>query len=1442
VCSQRNPVMRNLSRLSCTGTLVIRTLVIRLIARLDRFLKTACALVLFAIACPGYSQTYQVGPNNSVKQQAPNGQTQQQQLGFGSGIQGARLAHAADQALQRGEYALALQYAQRAVQMAPGDAQLWFMVGYAARLDHHYQQSLDAYNRGIKLDPSSLDAQSGLAETYSSMGNTTQAMTILKQLVASHPGRANDELMLGDLYLQTRDYNDARDALLKGERAAPGARPELLLAVTYEHLNQHDLASRYLNMAKNRAPGNPDVERALADFYRTSGDYAKAIDALKTIKNPNPDVIGELAYTYQLDGQPAEAAKLYTQAANALPHDINIQLSAADAQIGAGSVDAADPFLNRAEKIDPNNYRLHAIRGDIAKMQDRDSDAVKEYQAAIAHVPAVPSEGPLFPIQLHMDLEEMYKDLNEPGDAQQQLHVAQQQISALNEQGSDRAAFLRLRAVIKEDLGQEDSALADMKESLALSPRDPNSLQIDGDLLMRMGRTDDALAVYKRELALAPKSRYALTSLGYAYRAAGNVHEAEHYFNELAQQQPHLYVPYLGLGDLYSSIHQFKKADAAYAKAYEDAPSNGEIVAGGIFAGIEGHDLPLAGVWVHRATPAMESVPELLREEERYYYFKGDYRLSAQLGERVLPEKPRDDEVVVYLGYDYLNLERFDDMLALAQKYMDIFPKQRDLPLLAGYYYKHAGQLDKAVAEFTETLRRDPTVTTAYINRGFVRNDLHQPGPAAGDFEAALKLEPKDGEAHLGLAFAELNLHHPGAAVRQSQLAQNLLGNAEVFHTIRATAYGRENLLAKAATEYKAALKFDPKDGTLYLGLGNVYFGEHRYHDSLDQLLIAQRHLPDKPEVYSLMARVYANLDQRDAAMHDISIAERLAAQAPPPTKDTGSVLSDTYVATGEALSTMGDQQAAMGRFSKALTAPYANRVDVRLAIAHTMTEEGHTAEAQRQIALAQMEAATGTTQPPTGQQYIEVASILQQMHEYQLSQYYLSRAQIAGASDSAIHVARANNYLALGDTTRAAAELDAVSRNDDTRSDYEYLMAQANMYEQEHRGIQALSAFSAAASAAGEDQAAEQSLLNATANEGYRVNKVSSVLENAIVQPIFEDSPVYVLDSKLFSPTGPVAPSNVAQLPPPRSSLETDSITAYHLHLGRLPEAGGFFQYRDDRGVISVPATHSIVHRNSNDYIFNFGLAPTMRIGSNVVTFNSGVQEMIRRDSLSPVQMNQNLFRVFTYLTTSSFFNAVSVNGYFVRELGPFTETPIFEHDLTAAIDFRVGAPWSKTALVTGWGSTDQQFPSRQLGFGENYFTSSYVGLTRRFGTHLNVEAIAEDLRFWRIEPFSPLHGAIAQALRPAGTIDYSPSRRWDIQASTAYEDTRGFHVYDMTNNGISVSYIRPFGRSFNDESGAVHLRYPLRFSAGVQEETFPNFSSGKTSQFKPYVSITLF
>src|SRR5262249_55605227 len=157
--------------------------------------------------------------------------------------------------------------------------------------------------------------------------------------------------------------------------------------------------------------------------------------------------------------------------------------------------------------------------------------------------------------------------------------------------------------------GDLDSALNDMKEALALNAQDPNNLQLDGDLLMKLGRTQDAIAVYKRILTTDPANRFALTSLGYALRAAGNDQDAAKYFQRLAQAYPTLYVPYLALGDMYTAHRDFAKAEVAYSKAYGLAPKQPLIVAGGMNAAIEAHNLDLAGVWLGRSTNDMLHEP-----------------------------------------------------------------------------------------------------------------------------------------------------------------------------------------------------------------------------------------------------------------------------------------------------------------------------------------------------------------------------------------------------------------------------------------------------------------------------------------------------------------------------------------------------------------------------------------------------------------------------------------------------------------------------------------------------------------------------------------------------------------------------------------------------------------------------------------------------------------
>ena len=1394
-------------------------------------LALVCMLaVIPATLC--HAQTYKVGESSATRSQNPQkSDDQQKSLGWGSNIQNARLARAAEMALNSGNYNEAMDYAQRAAQAAPGDAQLWFLLGYAARLAGKTNRSIDAYNRGLQIQPTALDGLSGLAQTYAKVGRRDEAEGLLNRVLAIAPNRSEEAALLGELLMHFGHDDEAAGILVRSEQARPSPRTELLLALCYQHLKDFDRANRYLELAKRGDPNNPEVQRALAGFYRQSGDYSAAVAALQSIPHKNPEIVAELGYTYQLEGKKDEAAKFYAQAANARPQDLSLQLSAAQAEVSMEDVTDAGPFLKRAAAIDPQNYRLHAVEGQIAFFEDKYTVALHEYTAALDHLPQTPPEGPLYRTELRMNLVDIFHAMQDQAGAQHQLDAALTEINQLDEQGSERAEFLRLRVRVRISAGDLAGARSDIKEALAINAKDPNTLQLEADVLAKSGQPEEAAAVYRKVLAIDSTNRLALTSLGYLARETGHESEAEQYFRKLLQLDANSYLPYLALGDMYVARKEYAKAEVYYRKGYGLAPHNSLIVAGGMNAAIEAHHFNLADQWLSRSNAEMQQEPHLLREKERYLSFIGDYRGSADVGREVIQKMPTDRDVVVYLGYDLLHLDRYDELLQLTLKYESLLPQEPDIPLLAGYVHKQAGQLEQAQDDFTNAIERDATVTTAYVNRGFVRNDLRQPDAAANDFRSALRLEPDNGEAHLGLAYSSLALHQSRQALRQTQLAESQMGDSMALHVIRATAYGELGSWLRAANEYRVVLKYTPNDASIHIALAGTLYGLHRYRDSITELQSAEKLAPANGLVYAQLARSYAQLRDRGQVSHYIELAER--ARESDPAKESSIFISD-----GEALSFIGDQDAAMARFARALGLPQTDRLEVRLAVAHLMVQKGDVEGARRQIALGMMEAQTGEAPPPTGQDYLQIGDVFLGIHDFQLAQKYFERALVAGAPETEVRIGLANSYLAEGDTARAEGQISLISAdpNNSTESDpsYQYLLTEANVLRQRHQNVRALTTFAQATEASGEDDTATRELLQAGANEGMLINRRISFLSNFSVDPVFEPTTVYPLDAKL-DVINPI-PGRQSLLPLPRSSVETQWTGAYHLHLGEIPDISGFFQMRNAKGEISLPSADTIVDRDTTDYSFNIGINPTVRWGNNVFTFNGGIQETIRRDSSDPVDMDQNLFRQFVYLSTSSFYNILSVNGYAIHETGPFTLSGLHSRTLDGSLDFRVGRPWGKTAFVTGVGSQDEQFDPVIREF---FFTSSYTGMERQVGEKLKIRAVGEYMRSWRVDLN---RYAVADALRPAGSVEYSPTRNWIVQGSFAYARNPGFHAYDAVQSGFSVSYGTAIRRVYSEGKDEVKLRYPIRFTVGVQQEDFYNFSGAGSLQLRPYVSLSIF
>src|SRR6478672_4966466 len=454
------------------------------------------------------------GPKAPAKSSSENGNG----IGWGSGIEVARESRAVQQALSKNDYKSAIASASRAANAAPQNADLWFLLGYAARLGAAYRLSLQAYQRGLDRKPSSVQGLSGMAQTYARMGRYTEAQDLLKKALAANPKSATDLQLAGELALNS-DANTALDLLKRADAVKTDARTELLIARAYQKLNQPDAYKSYLTRAQNRAPNDPNVLRAVAAFYRDTGNFNESIAVLQKVTRKNPDALAELGYTYGLAGKKTEAAEAYTQAANRLPKEPGLQLSAAQALVNIGKFDQAASFLDRAQSSNPNHYRLHAIRGQMLSLEDHNDEAVREYQAAIQNLPDAAQEGPLYPVSLHLSLAEILRRTEPPQQADSELQAARAALTKVP--GTDnetRPEYLRLRALIESGFNDTASAERDLKEAMSLAPNNINIQLNYANLLWKTNREQEALEAYKKSLKSDPGNHAALTALGYLSR------------------------------------------------------------------------------------------------------------------------------------------------------------------------------------------------------------------------------------------------------------------------------------------------------------------------------------------------------------------------------------------------------------------------------------------------------------------------------------------------------------------------------------------------------------------------------------------------------------------------------------------------------------------------------------------------------------------------------------------------------------------------------------------------------------------------------------------------------------------------------------------------------------------------------------------------------------
>ena len=159
-----------------------------------------------------------------------------------------------------------------------------------------------------------------------------------------------------------------------------------------------------------------------------------------------------------------------------------------------------------------------------------------------------------------------------------------------------------------------------------------------------------------------------------------------------------------------------------------------------------------------------------------------------------------------------------------------------------GYTYAMSGEHERAISHYDATLRLNPNVRSAQINRGIAKAELGENEEAIADYNVVLGFDPRDADAYFN----------------------------------RATAYVRLGRIAEALLDYSDAIRNNPKHFSAYSNRGTLKSGQGLFEEAIADFSEAIQINPKDADLFENRGTAKANWGKPEEAIADFDEAIRL--------------------------------------------------------------------------------------------------------------------------------------------------------------------------------------------------------------------------------------------------------------------------------------------------------------------------------------------------------------------------------------------------------------------------------------------------------------------------------------------------------------------------------------------------------------------------------------
>ena len=227
-----------------------------------------------------------------------------------------------------------------------------------------------------------------------------------------------------------------------------------------------------------------------------------------------------------------------------------------------------------------------------------------------------------------------------------------------------------------------------------------------------------------------------------------------------------------------------------------------------------------------------------------------------------------------------------------------------------GYVFQEAKNWDEAFRCYSEAIRLDPNLDTAYNNLGVLLRNLKRYEEAETAYRKAIQLNPSLSGVYsnLGLLLHE-NLKRYGEAEAVYRKAITLNPSLPEAYSNLGNLLGDLKRYEEAEAAYRKAIELNPSDNTTYFNLGNLLENLKRYEEAETAYRKAIELNPSLPQAYSNLGLL---LHEKLKRYKEAETAYRKAIELDP-------YLPQVYSNFGNILRTMKRYEEAETAYRKAI-------------------------------------------------------------------------------------------------------------------------------------------------------------------------------------------------------------------------------------------------------------------------------------------------------------------------------------------------------------------------------------------------------------------------------------------------------------------------------------------------------------------------------------------